>query len=44
MDIKEHFGYQQTQMFSVYGFTNLTKEFEDPSTLCARCSWTLTQV
>ena len=40
MDIKEHFGCQQTQIFSMYGFSALTKAFQDPSTLFARCSWT----
>ena len=33
MDIKEHFGCQQTQIFSMYGFSALTKAFQDPSTL-----------
>ena len=32
MDIKEHFGCQQTQFFSMYGFSTLTKAFQDPST------------
>ena len=27
MDIKEHFGCQQTQIFSMYGFSTLTKAF-----------------
>ena len=36
MDIKEHFGCQQTQIFSMYGFSTLTKAFQDPSTLFAR--------
>ena len=38
MDIKEHFGCQQTQIFSMYGFSTLTRAFQDPSTLFARCS------
>ena len=33
MDIKEHFGCQQAQIFSMYGFSTLTKAFQDPSTL-----------
>ena len=33
MDIKEHFGCQQNQIFSMYGFSTLTKAFQDPSTL-----------
>ena len=37
-NIKEHFGCQQTQIFSMYGFSKLTKAFQDPSTLFARCS------
>ena len=36
MDIKEHFGCQQTQIYSMYGFSTLTKAFQDPSTLSAR--------
>ena len=32
MDIKEHFGCQQTQRFSMYIFFTLTKAFQDPST------------
>ena len=36
MEIKEHFGYQETQIFSIYGFSTLTKAFQDPSTLFAR--------
>ena len=40
MDIKERFGCQQTQIFSMYGFSTLTKAFQDQSTLFARCSWT----
>ena len=28
MDIKEHFGCQQTQIFSMYGFSTLTKAFK----------------
>ena len=32
MDIKKHFGCQQTQIFSMYGFSALTKAFQDPST------------
>ena len=27
MDIKEHFGCQQTQIFSMYGFSRLTRAF-----------------
>ena len=38
MDIKEHFGCKQTQIFSMYGFSTLTKAFQDPPTLFARCS------
>ena len=30
MDIKEHFDCQQTQIFSMYGFSTLTKAFQDP--------------
>ena len=33
MDIKEDFGCQQIQIFSMYGFFTLTKAFQDPSTL-----------
>ena len=33
MENKEHFGCQQTQIFSMYGFSTLTKAFQDPSTL-----------
>ena len=39
VDFKEHFGCQQTQMFSMYGFSTLTKAFQDPSALFVRCSW-----
>ena len=35
MDIKEHFGCQQTHIFSMYGFSTLTKAFQDASTLFA---------
>ena len=28
MDIKEHFGCQQTEIFSMYGFSTLTKAFQ----------------
>ena len=28
MDIKEHFGCQQTQIFSMYGFSTFTKDFK----------------
>ena len=33
MDIKQHFGCQRTQIFSMYGFSTLIKAFQDPSTL-----------
>ena len=32
MEIKEHFGCKQTQIFSMYGFSTPTKAFQDPST------------
>ena len=35
MDIKEHFGCQLTHIFSMYGFSTLTKSFQDPFTLFA---------